>query len=706
MIFKRTPFSHLQHIGIRMLAALLMLLALGVNRPASAKPALPAVTAVILRDLQPVSFLDPKTNKPIGFAVDLMDAIGTAAGLQIRYLVVSNWQEVEDALLEGRADVCPVLVVSPERRELFNFTPSTETSAITITSRAKSPALNKLSDLDGHPVGTLRASQSYNLIKRNPKLDIHLYDSYQMAVLELLSGRIDAFVGPDNVISQIVRTAGIEDQIRMSPPLKEIKRAIAVSKHDPDLHRRLEQPTISFVSSPAYKKLYTKWYGAPAPFWNTARVLLLVGTLAGMTLLGLAVWRYRLLVRYNRRISESERRFRGIFDQTMQMIGLLDTTGRLTEVNQTALELIGIRLEDVQGMLFWETPWWRNDPAQQQCMQEAVMKAAEGRLVRFATTLRSRDGVIHHIDFSIKPVFDEEGAVCLMIPEGRDITERILAETECRENAVRLEEEIGERQKAQEELQLLNRTLEQRIEETVHQLRQKDELLIQQNRLATMGELLNNIAHQWRQPLNNIAVYIQTMQYLNRSGELTAEEMDQDIKAVMEILQYMSQTIDDFRSFFVRDRSSVHEFPLIPTITKALSLVTPALNASAIRVELLKNDREDLRTTGYPNEFAQALMNILYNARDILVERSIVEPRIEIMVTRSKERIVLTVRDNGGGIDNEALPHIFEPYFTTKGPDKGTGIGLYMSKTIIEKNMGGKLTASNTAQGAEFRIEL
>jgi PAS domain S-box-containing protein len=388
------------------------------------------------------------------------------------------------------------------------------------------------------------------------------------------------------------------------------------------------------------------------------------------------------------------------------MVGLLDTKGRLTEVNQTALDLVGATLEQVQGRLFWETPWWNHDPALQLQLQEAITEAMEGKLVRFMARHPSAQGVMHSVDFSLKPVLDEHNQVYLLIPEGRDITERVKAEQELHDKAIQLEEEIGERQRAQEELQLLNNTLEQRISESVNQLRQKDELLIQQNRLAAMGELLNNIAHQWRQPLNNIAVYIQTMQYLRKAGELTDEEMDQDIKAVMEILQYMSQTIDDFRGFFVRDRTATNEFPLGPTIAKALSIVNPALTANNIRAELLKDDREDVRITGYPNEFAQVLMNIIYNARDILVEREIADPQIEIMVTHRNQQAIVTIRDNGGGIAPEALPHIFDPYFTTKGPTKGTGIGLYMSKTIIEKNMGGTLTAHNTEQGAEFRIEL
>jgi len=690
-----------------LVASLLLLLTLCISSsPSTAAPNTP-VTAVILRDMQPISFVDSKTNQPVGFAVDLMNAIAMQAGLQMRYLVVNNWQEVEDALKSGRADLCPLLVINKERQSYLHFTTPTETSAIVITVRSKSGSINSLTDLEGLTAGALRASQSYNLFKHNPLIKPALYDSYQVAVLELLAGKIDAFIGPDNVLIQIVRAAGIEDQIRIiSPPLSEIKRGIAIAKENPELYHQLLAPTAAFVSSPAYKDLYTKWYGKPQPFWTTPKVFGLLALFAATSLVGLAVWRYRLLLTYNKRISDSERRFHGIFDQTLQLLGLLDTKGRLIEVNQTALDLINVQREEVCGKLFWETPWWRHDPELQHKLQQALTEAVDGKLVRFVATVPSATGTEHHLDFSIKPLRDEQGKVYLLIPEASDITERVAAETALHDKAIQLEEEIAERQKAQEALEALNNNLEQRIAETVSQLRQQDDLLIQQNRMAAMGELLNNIAHQWRQPLNNIAVYIQTMQFLHKTGDLSDEEMDQDIKAVMEILQYMSQTINDFRDFFVRDRVNAREFVLAPTIAKALTLVMPALSANNIRTEFLKDDREDLRITGYPNEFVQVLMNILYNAKDILLERQVSNPQIEIMLKRENGKIVTSIRDNGGGIDQQALPHIFDPYFTTKGPDKGTGIGLYMSKTIIEKNMGGSLTARNTAVGAEFRIEL
>lgn len=285
----------------------------------------------------------------------------------------------------------------------------------------------------------------------------------------------------------------------------------------------------------------------------------------------------------------------------------------------------------------------------------------------------------------------------------RDITQRKQDEYLLHEQAVMLEDEIAERQKAEEALGELNRSLEDRITATVAELRHKDDLLMHQNRLAAMGELLTSIAHQWRQPLNNIAAYLQSMQFLQHHHELSDEEMDCDISAVMEILQYMSQTIDDFRSFFHKDHHK-QEFCINTVIERCLTLLKSGLTARNIQVDI--SGTEAVRAYGYPNEYAQALMNILNNASDALSERGIASPCIELSVSTSARLATVTVRDNAGGIAPDVMPHIFEPYFSTKGPATGTGIGLHMARTLIERNMHGRLTAQNVADGAEFKLSV
>lgn len=164
----------------------------------------------------------------------------------------------------------------------------------------------------------------------------------------------------------------------------------------------------------------------------------------------------------------------------------------------------------------------------------------------------------------------------------------------------------------------------------------------------------------------------------------------------------MSRTIDDFRNFFRSDKEKT-TFGVDQVIARTISLVEKSFLDQRISIDL--QTEGDPMVSGYPNEYAQVLLNILANARDALVGRNVSDARILIHSFAEEGASVVTVTDNAGGIADEIIDKLFDPYFTTKGPDRGTGIGLFMSKTIIEKNMGGRLTVRNTGSGAEFRVE-
>ena len=263
--------------------------------------------------------------------------------------------------------------------------------------------------------------------------------------------------------------------------------------------------------------------------------------------------------------------------------------------------------------------------------------------------------------------------------------------------------DITKRKQVEKELELLNRTLEARVSEMVADLRRKDQIMVKQNSLAAMGEMISNIAHQWRNPLNNVALIIQNLQEEYDYGTLTSEDIHRDIHDAMEVLMQMSQTIDDFRSFFRTDKEK-RKFLISEAVNRSMTLVSATLKSHNIQVEIITDD--DVTVIGYQNEYSQVLLNFFSNTCDACIEHkhSVTNHRILIHITRENERSVLYFRDSCGGIPDDVLPKIFEPYFTTRGPDKGTGIGLYMSKMIIEQNMDGYLTASNVDGGAEFRI--
>lgn len=237
----------------------------------------------------------------------------------------------------------------------------------------------------------------------------------------------------------------------------------------------------------------------------------------------------------------------------------------------------------------------------------------------------------------------------------------------------------------------------------MEELRRKDQMLIQQSRQAAIGEMIGNIAHQWRQPLNALGFAIQQLLLFYDIGEFNRAFLEQNVHTSMGLIKHMSATIDDFRTYFRPDKEKV-EFRLGEAISKTLVLIEDSFKNQHISIEVIAKD--DPVIFGYRNEYAQVLLNILNNARDAFMARGTDDPRVTITKDCEDGRAILTVADNAGGIPEEIICKIFDPYFTTKGPQQGTGVGLFMSKNIIEKNMAGRLSARNTANGAEFRIEV
>ncbi len=229
----------------------------------------------------------------------------------------------------------------------------------------------------------------------------------------------------------------------------------------------------------------------------------------------------------------------------------------------------------------------------------------------------------------------------------------------------------------------------------------QDLLLLNQNKLASMGEMIENIAHQWKQPLAQLSFVLVNMELNYERGKLTQNKLKEKIDEANTQISYMSNTIDDFRNFFSLGKpKETYNIKDVIILTEQLLSATLDKNKIVLSIEILEN----FTLNGYPNEIVQALVNIVKNANDTFLERNINNPQITIKTFMQDSKKTITVEDNAGGIEITPIDKIFEPYFTTKQANSGTGIGLYMTKMIIEKNNTGTISVKNLHTGVMFII--
>jgi signal transduction histidine kinase len=253
------------------------------------------------------------------------------------------------------------------------------------------------------------------------------------------------------------------------------------------------------------------------------------------------------------------------------------------------------------------------------------------------------------------------------------------------------------------ELDHLNKNLHQRVQEELHKQRQKENMLIQQSKLAALGEMIGNIAHQWRQPISAVSAIMMNIKWTGVSQGIDPTFIDARIKEATIQLDYMSQTIDDFRSFFKPTKTKSYFNPC-HAVERAYHILQASLEDKGI--QFYRSNPNTMELYGYENEFSQVVLNLISNAKDMLILREIANPFIQVALSIDKENnLCCAISDNAKGVEERYLEKIFEPYFTSK-KGQGTGIGLYIAKEIIEKHMDGSLHVTNNLYGATFIIKI
>jgi len=324
----------------------------------------------------------------------------------------------------------------------------------------------------------------------------------------------------------------------------------------------------------------------------------------------------------------------------------------------------------------------------------------------YKTTVKNRakDGSTFYVNTTVIPILDEKGDIEEFIAIRYDVTQEIFYKHSLEKKEKELEElnkELEKRVEAKtKELKELNETLEIRVQEEIKKNEEKQKVMFWQSRFASLGEMLANIAHQWRQPLTELSLTLFSLKKaaLNNKGD----EVDLLYSESKELIQNMSNTIENFSNFFKPDKEK-QQFMLHESIEEALHILKRVLKKDMIQV---KTSYEDVSVLGITNEFTQVIVNLLKNSRDAFVENGVLIREIYIRVTKESDYAKVIVEDNAGGIKEKERYKIFEPYFTTKHTSQGTGLGLFMSKMICEKGFNGALDVSSKKGTTMFTITI
>ncbi|WP_319499943.1 ATP-binding protein [uncultured Draconibacterium sp.] len=393
---------------------------------------------------------------------------------------------------------------------------------------------------------------------------------------------------------------------------------------------------------------------------------------------------------------KSEQMFKGIFNQTFSFVGLLNSEGRILEANSTACDFIGYDNDEYKGVFFPETRWWKHSAEEMKNLEGAIKQAGQGKTVRYETTNIDKDGKIHYVDFSLKPIHDSRDRLIYLIAEGRDITEIKSTRLELEKHKKNLEDIVEKRtlelKTANEELQLKNETLYEKntiineqnakLVSTLIDLKETQTQLLQAEKMASLGVLTAGVAHEINNPLNYIVgAYEALKQKDTHSGDEEAEMLLDAIKTGVDRVAGIVKSLNQFSrdTPAENEECNIHEI-----IDDSLVMLHSRLNN---KIEIHKNYFKDSFVTfGNVGNFHQVFLNILSNAEQAINEKG----KIWIKTTKNDNYLIITITDSGKGIEKDAINKITDPFYTTKDPGEGIGLGLSIVFGIIKEH-GGRL---------------
>jgi len=634
----------------------------------------------ITTDWPPFEYLDEK-GVYTGLAADYLRIAADELGLKITFdSTTLPWDKVLQRIRDKELDAVPAVSISDQRRTFINFTAPYIVIPNVVFIRKGSPQVSSLAELHGKKLACMQGWIVHDLLAReHPEIRLSPNDHIEGLLGQVLMGTVDAGIIDLATLSHYSKQHHLSDVTIAFRSPYSMNLGMGF-RQDWPIMAGLFQKVFDGMTKEQAAFLHDKWISEPLGNAETLRLALRWLFFLVLLVIGAVLWNIQLRklvsgrtaelekeVEQNRRqavaLAESERKLRAIFNQTFQYIGLLSKDGRLLQANRPTIDLDGTAEENLIGHPFWDTPWWNRTPVVQERLKKAIEHAATGGFDRFESTHVSPvDGIVRHIDFSIKPFTDETGSVHYLIAEGRDVTEQHQA----REARDKMEEQF-----------------------------------LQSQKMESIGRLAGGIAHDF----NNILTVI------NGFAELALYEpgLPVNLRATLQEIANAGKTATDLTHQLLAFSHRQPTEPRIIDLNESLGNLKQMLSRIiGENISLEINTAQDLsRVRADPSQIEQILVNLVVNAKDAMPDGGTLLVRTANVELQGIGKYVqFEVIDTGTGMTEEVRKKIFEPFFTTKPKHEGTGLGLATVYGIVRQNGGRIEVESSPGKGSRFRIQL
>ena len=635
-----------------------------------------------------------ENSKHIGITAEYIETISKKINIPITLVQTTQWNESLENIKQRRCDILSLAEKTPSRDKYLDFTTPYITMPYVIATKSGLPFIDNLEDIKSKTIGIVK-NYSVKELLQNKYPDINLVEvnSPYEGLVFVEQDKNFAFLDNAMVINNEIQKNNM-NFISITGQFSESFNLSIASRNDEPILNQILQKALLSIDDKQKLEFMQKWNNINYQTKSNNQVIVQILFFTIVFISIFIYWNIKLKEEIRnkelvqKQLKDSEEKFRTLFDIAPILLNAFDKNGKVILWNKECENTFGWTLEEIQKE---ENPLSLFYPNTK--ILEELKKSFADENQRFykdwTPYTKEGDKIITRWA-NIKLQNDE------IINIGYDITQE-------RNKEIALKEKTEQLNIAKEDLEKLNSSLEKRIQYEISKNTEQQIMLMNQSKLVQMGEMIENIAHQWRQPLAQINSSVLLIDAALNKNRFENTIVEMKLEEIENLTNYMSKTINDFQNFFNPNKEKV-TFEIAKAIEKAIDIVKGLIQMHYINVQI--NIEKDLLCHSYLEELQQVILIILNNAIDALVLKEISSPQMHLTVYEEDKNIVINIEDNALGINKIYQDKIFEPYFTTKEKTQGTGIGLYMAKLIIENGLKGELSMKNILNGSCFTIKI